>query len=792
MDTRISRRDLLKTAAVTVPALALTPREALASVLAGEEAQPGMNILIFMTDQERYIQHFPDGWEEENMPGMNRLKANGVSFDNACVSACMCSPSRASFFTGNFPAQHGVKYTLEDAPPSDDFPQVELPLDLPNMATVMSAAGYNVIYKGKWHLSRPEDGGEFAPDDVDKYGFMRWNPPDAGANQDADQAGGGEADNDGRFIDSEGTAESGNEGVIDYLNSEAAQQQPFCLIVSLVNPHDVLFYPRVLEDNGYDDSWLVGSIEAPSTAEEDLLTKPFAQQQFRIIANTGLGPLPTPEQRNNYMNFYGNLMKASDNYLVEILDTLQSQNLLDNTLVIKTSDHGEMGLSHNMRQKNFNMYEETLRVPLIFSNPQMYDGPYRSSTMVSHVDFLPTLASMFNVPDDAKGAWQGIDYSARVLEPSDEPVQDYVLFTYDDYQSGQPTPPYPGPRNRIVALREERYKIAEYHDEARLLPSQYEMYDRQDDPLELNNLAFDISAQSSEVQQEFERLKAKLEMAIATRLQPFDDPGGAFNGVWERTDKPVLDGDVSRTWMWGPEPLTPPITEPYDEAPSGQRFVQYFDKARMEITNPDQDPNSIWYVTNGLLVAEMVTGQMQVGDARFVDKDPAEIPVAGDPVDPAAPSYATFGTLLDEPPLELGSVITQRTARGGTVLNDPVLALWEVTVGYIDEVTNHSIATPFWEFMNSSGLIWDGEENVDAPLFENPFYATGRPITEPYWATVLLDGNPRDILMQCFERRVMTFAPRNDPAWQVEAGNVGLHYRRWRYGPGDFLDLGDE
>ena len=75
--------------------------------------------------------------------------------------------------TGYYPAQHGVKYTLEENMPDDQFPQVELPRNFKNLGTVMSAAGYNVVYKGKWHLSKPA-GSAFAPSDVAQYGFARW------------------------------------------------------------------------------------------------------------------------------------------------------------------------------------------------------------------------------------------------------------------------------------------------------------------------------------------------------------------------------------------------------------------------------------------------------------------------------------------------------------------------------------------------------------------------------------------------------------------------------------------
>ena len=66
-------------------------------------------------------------------------------------------------------------------------------------------------------------------------------------------------------------------------------------------------------------------------------------------------------------------------------------------------------------------------------------------------------------------------------------------------------------------------------------------------------------------------------------------------------------------------------------------------------------------------------------------------------------------------------------------------------------------------------------------LFPNPYYATGYPISEAYWVNVLVGGTAQDVLLQCFERRCLTYTPGNEPAWQVEAGNVGLHYFVWRY-----------
>jgi arylsulfatase A-like enzyme len=403
--------------------------------------------------------------------------------------------------------------------PNNQYPQVELPLGLKNIATVMSAAGYTVVYKGKWHCSKPA-GEQWVPSDVGKYGFQRWDPQDAGANQDIEQAGGGNPNNDGRFMNDNGDWQAGEEGALAYLSSQAAAQQPFFMIISLVNPHDVLFYPNTYQDAGYDDSWLAGNIDIPATVSEDLSTKPTVQRQFLLLSQA-LGPLLTPAMKRNYLNFYGNLMKSSDNYLVEILDALEAQHLLENTLIIRTADHGEMGLTHGgQRQKNFNFYEEAIRVPLIYSNPKLYRGPRKSDALVSHVDFLPTIASLFGAPATARANWQGIDYSNLVLNPSAQPIQDYTVFTYDDYQSGQKSGPYPTPPNHIVSIREERYKLAEYYDANGVVPSQWEMYDLKRDPFETENLAYRLEERSKKEKEQFERLRLKLRAVQATRLQP--------------------------------------------------------------------------------------------------------------------------------------------------------------------------------------------------------------------------------------------------------------------------------
>jgi len=258
----------------------------------------------------------------------------------------------------------------------------------------------------------------------------------------------------------------------------------------------------------------------------------------------------------------------------------------------------------------------------------------------------------------------------------------------------------------------------------------------------------------------------------------------AFKRTWQRTDKPVADGQVDRTWIWGPQPYTYGALEDYTEAPQGRREVQYFDKSRMEINNPSGDQSSPWYVTNGLLVNELISGMMQVGDADFVPKEPADINVAGDPDDPDAVTYADLAGVLHDQAAYVGEALTKRIDDHGIVSVDPTLAAAGITAGYRVTVPgiDHTIASPFWDFMNSTGIVSiDGQTESDA-LFVNPFYATGFPVTEAYWANVDVAGADHLVLLQCFERRCLTYTPSNASGWQVEFGNVGQHYHRWRYG----------
>ncbi len=244
-----------------------------------------------------------------------------------------------------------------------------------------------------------------------------------------------------------------------------------------------------------------------------------------------------------------------------------------------------------------------------------------------------------------------------------------------------------------------------------------------------------------------------------------------------QSDFPIAEGKVQRSWVWGPTDGAPHY-EAYADARGGQRIVQYFDKGRMEVNDPSASLTSGWYVTGGRLAWELISGDQQTGDNRFAYRGPAEVPVAGDPANNGA-TYATLDPLLTARPGKTGTTVTSRLSTDGTVTTDPNMATFGVTYGTPISATGHGVASVFTTFLNQTGPMYVSGQFVTASLFNPAFAVTGYPVTEPYWVTVPVGGVQHNVLIQCFERRCLTYTPSNPAGWQVEMGNIGQHYLRW-------------
>jgi arylsulfatase A-like enzyme len=527
----------------------------------GALSQP--NLLVVITDQQRYPRHWPDdpGFVAELMPNDAELARTGLTFRHAFCNTAMCSPSRATLLTGRYPAEHGVKLTLTAAdlkPDPRNTPAVvktmagilrrrEAPADrvlrqfargalrldqstggeptlppaMPNLATMLHDAGYTVAYKGKWHLTHPGGGpgallGGWTKRDsetIAALGFEDWDPPDAGENTKADNFGGGIAG------EGDGWDAVYAQHAAEWL-TRPQLPEPFCLIVSLVNPHDVLGYPASYRRGGYHDTdFRDFGISLPPTVDEDLERKPAVHSLMRLGMAAYLGPLRDRRAQLDYVNFYAYLHQVVDRHIGTLVKALgdpsNPDTIRSRTMVFRCADHGEMGLSHGgLRQKAFNVYEETINIPLVFSNPVMFPSTASTDSLASLVDVAPTLLSLAGATLPAE--LRGRDLTPVLTSPI-ATVQDAVHYTFDDHQAGTATKEAPGQPNRIRGIRTDRSKYAIYFDPAGRAGPEYELYDLQRDPFEVDNLVNPRSgvARSQWARSLHEELATQLEQAMA-------------------------------------------------------------------------------------------------------------------------------------------------------------------------------------------------------------------------------------------------------------------------------------
>ncbi|NGX27478.1 MAG: hypothetical protein K940chlam6_01414, partial [Chlamydiae bacterium] len=463
------------------------------------------NIIVLLTDQERRPMHWPSGWVKANLPSQERLMKHGLSFQRAYTSTSMCSPSRALLLSSQFSTVNHVSVTLSDATPSPTFPSKDV---LTNLASlIQEKTDYEVVWKGKWHLSYAVNGLEdWSAKDIAKmkniYGPLAWNPPDAG---NADHStyirdkkfalstlGGGYANNDMRYVrgmisSDKKQVDGWGETILDYLGKVGAQdkktRKPFCLFISLVNPHDVWVHPIGWKEAGYQLKEFENmGIDLPSNFKDSLETKPSIQLKARDAINR-IAPFKNHKELVGYVNFYAYLQTLVDREIIAILDELEKYDLLEDTIIIRTSDHGELGLSHGMREKAYTVYEEEIHIPLIFSNPKLYPTPLLTNAFYSHLDLIPTISELIGFTPDHSD-FQGISQTPVLLGKMDA-VRDSAVFAYDDvYLLPEDTP-----SSHIRCLLHDNWTYAVYFS-INGTDFEYELYDIEKDPGQLNNLLF--------------------------------------------------------------------------------------------------------------------------------------------------------------------------------------------------------------------------------------------------------------------------------------------------------------
>jgi choline-sulfatase len=256
--------------------------------------------------------HWPQRWAEKNLPSLQRLKGNGLYFNRAYTAACQCSPSRAVMLTSRFAPINRVTRTFL-------WPGLQHKDRQPNIASLLKdKAGYEVIWKGKWHLSYGVErlagqrrrglgagrhrcnGKELGMGRMEptRWGnaILGYQPIQFGDFNGNSTLGGANPNNDGRYISGMDPADpnqtpgvAGSKSAIEFLKKRAGKgDKPFCLFVSLVNPHDVYVYPLIRKSVGYDHAAFAisGSISRRTTPTISLPSRACKKRRAIIFGSS--------------------------------------------------------------------------------------------------------------------------------------------------------------------------------------------------------------------------------------------------------------------------------------------------------------------------------------------------------------------------------------------------------------------------------------------------------------------------------------------------------------------------
>ncbi|QKT09224.1 sulfatase-like hydrolase/transferase [Gordonia sp. X0973] len=397
------------------------------------------NIVFVFTDQERYFDKWPSGM---SLPGRERLTDEGITFHKHYGPAVMCTSSRSVMLTGL------------QTPDTKMFDNVDMtyvaPMsyDIPTVGDMLRKGGYYTAYKGKWHLNAAfdvENPERLFTKEMDAYGFSDFVWPGDVVGH---TLGGYRYDN---VIG--GTA-------VSWLRNKgrplADEKKPWALFVSLVNPHDIMYFNtdapgEHIQDNGrllmkaapapensiYDKTW-GAPLPSNLTQPFDEPGRPAAHGEFDRAWGYTLGRIPPDEARwQRFSDFYLNSIRTVDAQLETIQNELDNLGLADNTIVVFTSDHGEMGGAHGLRGKGPFAYEECIHLPMHVRHPDIKGGQdYRALT--SHIDLVPSILSMAGISSTHAAEYAGRELPGRDFTPSmQQPrkaelhsVRDTILYTY--------------------------------------------------------------------------------------------------------------------------------------------------------------------------------------------------------------------------------------------------------------------------------------------------------------------------------------------------------------------------
>ena len=430
------------------------------------------NLLFILADQLRASSLPLYGESQIETPNIDRLARQGVTFDNMISTCPVCTPYRSMLLTGRHPQTTGHLINF-----------VSTRHDEIGFGDAAVAAGYRTGWVGKWHLHRgsfPETNGrDFVPEGRDRLGFQFWRGYNfhvtyfnGWVNKDdwhGERWDGYETDAMARYS-------------IEFL--DGVGDDPFCLFVSPHQPHATPSKPA--PDEYYER--LPKELSLPDNVPEAAREPALAMYRHYLA-----------------------MTLAFDDMVGELLDHLEATGKADNTLVVMTSDHGTQGGAHAELYPNFRPqgypwekmfpFEESLRVPMVFRLPGVFDGGRRCDTLTSPVDFFPSFCSLLGIP--IPRTVEGVDLSAAWKGEKEAPEQEAVL-----------TMSFTNSYDYLLDGREWRGVRTRTHSYARWLNGEKHLYDLSRDPLQMQNLAGKPEAAD---------LEAGMESMMRSRMEKLGD-----------------------------------------------------------------------------------------------------------------------------------------------------------------------------------------------------------------------------------------------------------------------------
>ena len=426
-----------------------------AASLAGAQAKPKQpNFVFFLGEGQRHDALSIAGNTILKTPNHDRIGREGMMFRNAFCTNALCAPARATLLTGLYSRSSGAL--------SNEHLNVPLPTDIPLFTDLLREAGYEIAIVGKVHIHNGVEERNW------DYYFGHNNPSNNYANPFFKEGHNGKVGEEQQFknVYPDDLAVT---RALDWLQSRKSSK-PFCLLVWFVAPHEPFFRAR-----RHFDLYRETVIPKPATFDDDLKGYPGKPAGF-VDAHNKLGTTPTHEACGSLeglvKDYYAGLVAVDEN-IGRVFDHLEKNQILDDTAIIHSSDHGFFLGEWRLFDKRL-MHEPSIRVPMMIRYPKRVPAGTVRNEAVLDLDIAPTILDLAGVAAPAHMEGKSMISLAAAANPT---FRKEWYYQYYEWPNPEGVRPHRG-------IRTEQFKLIHYEME----PQEFELYDLAHDPGETQNL----------------------------------------------------------------------------------------------------------------------------------------------------------------------------------------------------------------------------------------------------------------------------------------------------------------